>query len=103
MKNNIKITFEINEHENLCYVYFPDFKNKEEKIILSEKTATFLTNLQTGQLMSLILHSIVEGGILNSDKVISDLIIKKIMQSFLFTSEEKPVVTPSDAFIFKEK
>lgn len=101
--SNVKIVFEISKNDNFCYVHFPDNLNNDDKVLLSEKVASFLTNLQTGQLMSFLLHSIVEGGILINDKIISDLIIKKIMQNFLFSSDEKPIISPTDAFVFKEK
>jgi hypothetical protein len=53
--------------------------------------------------MTSIIHGIVEGGIISDDKGLSDLIIKKMLSNFLVTSDEKPLVLPSDAFVFKEK
>ena len=99
----IKINFEIDENNSSISFIFPDNLTKEQKLIMSEKTALFLSNLQTGNLMSDILHSIVEGGIISDDKNFSDLIIKKLLQFFIVVSDEKPIVTPSEAFVFKEK
>ncbi len=100
---NIKIIFDINELETNIVTIFPDNLNKEEKVILSEKTSSFLSMLQTGNLMSTILHSLVEAGIVTENKILSDLIIKKLFQSFSVTHEDKPIITPSEAFVFKEK
>lgn len=100
---NLKIIFDISSEDISCSFLFPENLSKEDKHSISEKTSLFLTNLQTGQLMSFLLHSIVEGGIVSSDKILSDLIIKKIIHNFITESEEKPIVTPSEAFVFKEK
>lgn len=100
---NIKITFDINENSVITTFIFPENINKQDKLILSEKTASFLSSLQTGNMMSEVLHSIVEGGIVNDDKNFSDLIIKKLLQYFLVVSEDKPIISPSEAFVFKEK
>ena len=100
---NIRFFFDINENETSSGIVLPENLSKEEKIIISDKFASFLTLLQTGNLMSLILHSIVEGGIINNDKIFTDLIIKKLLQNFLVETEEKPIITPSEAFVFKEK
>lgn len=99
----IKINFEVSENEINMLTIFPDYLNKEEKGILSEKTSSFLSSLQTGNLMSMVLHSIVEAGIITDNKNFSDLIIKKLFQTLSISSEDKPLVSPSEAFVFKEK
>lgn len=100
---NIKLIFDINCDDIITTFIFPEIVEKEEKSMLSEKTASFLSSLQTGNMMTSILHGIVEGGIISDNKALSDLIIKKMLSNFLVTSEEKPIISPSEAFVFKEK
>jgi hypothetical protein len=100
---NIKIIFDVNSSDIITTFVFPEIIDKEEKSVLSEKTASFLSSLQTGGMMTSIIHGVVEGGIISDDKSLSDLIIKKMLSNFLVTSDEKPLVLPSEAFVFKEK
>ncbi len=100
---NIKLIFDISCDDIITTFIFPEIVEKEEKSMLSEKTASFLSSLQTGNMMTSILHGIVEGGIISDNKALSDLIIKKMLSNFLVTSEEKPIISPSEAFVFKEK
>lgn len=100
---NIKINFDISENDITTITIFPENISDHEKLILSDKFSLFLHNLQSGNLMSNILHSIVEYGIITDNKNFSDLIIKKVIQTLSITTEEKPIITPSEAFVFKEK
>lgn len=98
-----KIVFEISNEENNIYFTLPENLNTENKMIASDKIAFFLTALQTGQFMSSIIHSLIENSIINNDKNFSDLIIKKLLNNFYIQEEEKPVISPTEAFLFKEK
>lgn len=100
---NIKIIFDVNLTDVVTTFIFPEIVDKEEKSMLSEKTASFLSSLQTGNMMTPIIHGVVEGGIISDDRSLSDLIIKKMLSNFLVTSNEKPLILPSEAFVFKEK
>jgi hypothetical protein len=101
--SNIKITFEIDENDLVCSTFIPEYLSKQEQTEYAEKFSNILILLQTGNLMAQIMHSVVESGIISDQKPFSNLIIKKMIEAFNVVSDNKPIITPSEAFVFKEK
>lgn len=99
----MRISFEINGEDIICSTFIDEDLSTEEQIKIAEKAANALILLQTGNLMSQIMHSIVEAGMITDQKRLSELIIKKMVEAFSVVSESKPIVTPSEAFLFKER
>ena len=100
---NIKLTFELDNEDIICSTIIPEYLTKEEQIKYADKFSTMLILLQTGNLVSQTLHSVVEAGIITEQKAFSDLIIKKLIEAFSVVSDSNPIISPSEAFIFKEK
>ena len=99
----MRISFELHDEDIICSTFMDEDLSKEEQIKLAEKFANLLILLQTGNLMSQILHSLVEAGMITDQKKLSELIIKKLVEAFSAVSDTKPIVTPSEAFLFKER
>lgn len=101
--NNIKLTIELEDNDLICSTFIPEDLTKQEQTEYADKFSNILVLLQTGNLMSQILHSVVEAGIITEQKPFSNLIIKKMIEAFNVVSDNKPMIAPSEAFLFKEK
>lgn len=101
--DNAKIIFELNDEDIICSTLIPEYLSKEEQIKLADKFSNMLILLQTGNLIAQTLHSVIEAGIITQQKSFSDLIVKKIIEASNVISDNKPIVSPSEAFLFKEK
>lgn len=99
---NAKIYFELIDNEISSIVQIPEDLSSEDQMIIADRISTLIGMMQNGSLLPSILQSIVEAGILTEQKALSELIIKKILESFSLDSEKTPLVSPSEAFLFRE-
>lgn len=100
---NIKISIEIIEDELITYVDLPENLNQEQQQIFSHNFAKVIVMMQTGELLPSIFQSIVESGMLTNQKMFSEIIIKKVLDNFNVETDKTPMISPSDAFLFREK
>jgi Asp-tRNA(Asn)/Glu-tRNA(Gln) amidotransferase B subunit len=99
---NAKIYFELIDNEINSIVQIPEDLTSEEQMVFADRFATLIGMIQSGSLFPSIFQSVVEAGILTEQKALSELIIKKILESFSVDSEKIPLVSPSEAFLFRE-
>lgn len=99
---NAKIYFELIDNEINSIVQIPEDLTSEEQMIFADRFSALIGMIQSGSLFPSIFQSVVEAGILTEQKALSELIIKKILESFSVDSEKTPLVSPSEAFLFRE-
>lgn len=102
MTTNAKIYFELVNDEVGSVVKMPENLTSEQQLIFADRMASLIIMIQNGQLLPSILQSIVESGILTDQKFLSELIIKKILENFSIDTEKTPLVSPSEAFLFRD-
>lgn len=100
---NAKIYLELNGEDLISIVQLPENLSAQDQMLFSEKLCTIILMMKNGEILPSLIQSIVEAGILTDQKNLSELIIKKIVQSFSLHDNNLPVVLPSEAFLFREK
>jgi Asp-tRNA(Asn)/Glu-tRNA(Gln) amidotransferase B subunit len=99
---NAKIYFELIDNEINSIIQIPEDLTAEEQMIFADRFSNLIGMIQSGNLFPSIFQSVVEAGILTEQKALSELIIRKILESFSVDSEKIPLVSPSEAFLFRE-
>lgn len=102
------ITFFLENDEVFCKVDLEQTANNNEDIDLSKRLGDFLALLSLGSLSPVITHGIAEYGILSNRKRLTEMILIIWEQSLKNLSgnkekKERPVITPTEAFLIKEK
>lgn len=102
------ITFYLENDEVFCKVDLEQTLNNKEDIDLSKRIGDFLALLSLGSLSPVVTHGIAEYGVLSNRKRLTEMILIIWEQSLKTLSgnkekKEKPVISPTEAFLVKEK